>query len=1236
MPALLVKVLSWLDIEAEEIKPAALCFAVSFTWGFSQMFSWTASSTLFLKHFSADDLPYISIASAILLPLSGLVFLHLNRRLRYPAQFMIFASLFVVAPLVFRTLMSGSQGGWPSMGFAIWYYLEISFAALLMDSLVTRMFNLRQVKRVFGPIQTGSDLAGVPAGFLVALLAELCGVENLLFFSAAISSIVLILFAWVNRLYPAKMHLVPESDDEDEEDGTAPTLPVMALFRMPLVICILALAALGEFNVQFINIAFYSRTQIFLDKPEEMAAFLGTFFAIASVFSSIIQVLASSRLMKWIGVGGCLIIGPITVGAALILFLVSDHLALAAAFVFGCMATAKFMQYTVWVNVNDVAQFTLIRSLAPAIQDRVLALSGTVLTPVLAGLSGVILLLMTRLFGATASAISLVVLGVLSVIIYIGLRASREYRSNLQQLLANRAITGIELPVYDAETAQTLVSLASDPDPKTAMCSLELLSKRMHPALRPALQQALRHPNPEVRREAALDYLRLGTAEDLPVIMERLSTETDPAVNSVLLPVAAKLGGEEQRQILINELQSHEPLVVQGACVGLVRYFPGEGADRAADLLIKLSRAQDVGSRRFVAETLTEIRSSTLDDLVITLLRDSERSVRAAAIMAAGRLNHPDLGVALLENIGDPYLRPLVVKALSYSSESILPSIDALLDEPGRDRAIKQTILGIFGRIRSGICIDLLRKRLSSTDPWIQRGVIRALSQSRYRAKDEDHEIIDSLVQNYCVCATWLLACIVEIQKQKDQELLVRALEYELHRFRELLFMLLGFAYSQETMDHIRAAYFNSRSEDKVSAALELLDNTLRGRHRDYLLAIMETGSPERRVAALGKYFPIESGGLVARLAEIIMGRYSITSSWLQAVTLDFAQRTGAEDAIADICDEEAVQDTTRRWLKRPDQVGGVEASGLSVVDKVAALNRAMIFAEVPDEILAEYAPATTERYVTAGTRLISKGETGTTLSIIVAGRVKVSKSGKALAEMGDGDIFGELSALSPEPRSADVDTVADTRLLEMSGDTVEKMISEQLEAAKGILRVLAFRIQSTIRERSYEDTGSFSIVRTERMQEPDAPVPETMLSVVEKAVLLKTVDIFSSLPHPVLTHLASLSREQWVERGSQLFKQGDLGTSMYVVVDGEVAVHDDDRMIAVLKRGKIIGELALLTSEVRSTSVSALQPTRLLRITQRAMEELLWDHERMRRSLVQVLATRLRNLVSGQQPVPG
>ena len=641
MHPLATRVLAWLDIETDEVKPVGLCFAVSFTWGFSQMLSWTTSSTLFLKYYSAAELPYVGIASAFLIPASGLLFIRLNQRLRYSTQFLTFAALFVAAPVLFRMFMFDEQSRWPSMGFAIWYYLEVAFAGLLMDSLVTRLFNLRQVKRVFGPIQTGSDMAGVPAGLLIALIVSRSGVENLLYFSAAINAIVIVLFVYIDRAYRSRMQIAIETEEDEAGEEGPPGTPLMALFRMPLVLCILGIVALSEFNLEFINVAFYSRTEIFMPDPEKMAAFLGTFFAVASVFSSVIQMLASSRLMKWIGIGGCLIVGPIMVGASLLLFLVSDYMALAAAFVFGCMATAKFVQFTVWVNVSDVAQFTLVRSLPTAIQDRVLALSGTVLAPVLGGFSGLVLLGMMQIFGATAAALSLVIITILVVIVFIGLRAAREYRRNLHELLANRAITGIELPLDDSETSQTLLALAADPDPQTALCSLELLSKRMNPQLKPALEQALRHPVAAVRRQAAVVYLRLGQREDLPVIMAALEREKDPEVVAELLPVIGKFSEEAGPPILLEYLKRTDQTVVQGACVALIRHCSGSGQQEAGALLSERSQSRDPGERRFAAQTLGRIRASEYDALLVPLLQDPDPGVRTAAIGAAGRLRHP-------------------------------------------------------------------------------------------------------------------------------------------------------------------------------------------------------------------------------------------------------------------------------------------------------------------------------------------------------------------------------------------------------------------------------------------------------------------------------------------------------------------------------------------------------------------------------------------------------------------
>lgn len=116
---------------------------------------------------------------------------------------------------------------------------------------------------------------------------------------------------------------------------------------------------------------------------------------------------------------------------------------------------------------------------------------------------------------------------------------------------------------------------------------------------------------------------------------------------------------------------------------------------------------------------------------------------------------------------------------------------------------------------------------------------------------------------------------------------------------------------------------------------------------------------------------------------------------------------------------------------------------------------------------------------------------------------------------------------------------------------------------------------------------------------------PFTSIVTMEKVLLLKSVGIFSTTPADVLRQLTDAHEEETLSTGEQLFAKGDLGTSMYVIVDGLVRVHIGDHTIVELGPREIVGELAALDPEPRSASVSALEPTRLFRIEQGVIREL-------------------------------
>lgn len=136
------------------------------------------------------------------------------------------------------------------------------------------------------------------------------------------------------------------------------------------------------------------------------------------------------------------------------------------------------------------------------------------------------------------------------------------------------------------------------------------------------------------------------------------------------------------------------------------------------------------------------------------------------------------------------------------------------------------------------------------------------------------------------------------------------------------------------------------------------------------------------------------------------------------------------------------------------------------------------------------------------------------------------------------------------------------------------------------------------------------------------------MLPTLEKVIILKTVSIFAETPGEILADLAALVEEVSCEVGEQVFAQGDIGDSLYVVVDGKVRVHDGDQTLNYLGPRDVFGEMAVLDPEPRSATVTAEEDTLLLRLDQEPLFELIDDHSEVARGIFRVLARRIRERV--------
>ena len=136
------------------------------------------------------------------------------------------------------------------------------------------------------------------------------------------------------------------------------------------------------------------------------------------------------------------------------------------------------------------------------------------------------------------------------------------------------------------------------------------------------------------------------------------------------------------------------------------------------------------------------------------------------------------------------------------------------------------------------------------------------------------------------------------------------------------------------------------------------------------------------------------------------------------------------------------------------------------------------------------------------------------------------------------------------------------------------------------------------------------------------------MLSTIEKVIVLKTVGIFAETPDEVLADVAGLLEEVHYGSDEVIFRKGDLGNSMYMIVSGKVRVHDDAYTINKLGDRQVFGEMALLDPAPRIATVTTLEDTHVFRLRQEAFYELLDNRGEVARGIIRVLTGYLRSWV--------
>jgi predicted acylesterase/phospholipase RssA/CRP-like cAMP-binding protein len=243
---------------------------------------------------------------------------------------------------------------------------------------------------------------------------------------------------------------------------------------------------------------------------------------------------------------------------------------------------------------------------------------------------------------------------------------------------------------------------------------------------------------------------------------------------------------------------------------------------------------------------------------------------------------------------------------------------------------------------------------------------------------------------------------------------------------------------------------------------------------------------------------------------------------------------------------------------------------------------------------------------LSAGEILFRQGDPGESLYLIMRGRLAVQVinpdgTQTVVDELGPPACVGELALLTGQARNATIVALEDAELMRVAREDVLGL--------------------------------------AERRPQQIAALAQTVLPRLQRAQLANVLSkLFGALDSAALRELEAALEWQHLAAGELLFRSGDPGDALYIVINGRLSVSVTDArgsaaVVGQVRCGETVGEVGLLTGSPHSATATAVRDTNVVRLSQATFERL---HERYPRMMLQVshlIVQRTQQLMSGARP---
>ncbi|MCB0164916.1 MAG: cyclic nucleotide-binding domain-containing protein [Anaerolineae bacterium] len=1086
-----------LNIREGEGRLVTLLLIHSFFIGMAKIFTSASASAIFVDKFSAQSLPYVYIGVAVVVSLVGLGYTQLEARLHFTSLLVTNLSVLLGGLILFRLLLALIPDTiYPALGLMIWFEVIWAMTSLEFWSLAGQLFDLRQSKRLFGLIGSGDVTAVIISGFAMPTIVSTLGVQNLLFLSMAglIGSLALLVL--ITRLYAYKLSKVDQPTDVGSQAKRSPSTPFYRdLFKNHYRILIFGLSAVAIITYYIIDNAFFDQAQGQFDNAAQLAAFVGNFLAASNIVALIARVLVSAPFIERYGLLGGLLSLPVIIVIGGLGVIITGSIWGSIPLIFWLTTGIKVYDSAIRFSIYKSVGLILYQPLSADEQRRLLTTVESFIEPIAGGVAGLLLLFLSAYLGWGAIQLYYALLIIVPIWLILIVLLNREYTQRLVKALAKRQLGGDLLALVDGTSLAVIKQGIDSEHVGETIFSLYVLEEIDHGSFGYFLRRALRHPAPEVRLDALSRIERNNVYSALRNVRLLARYESNVTVRARALRVLAALGGPEIVEEMGSHLNDADLEIRQGALVGLLRSGGIEGILMAGQYFFAAMNSPDPVERRLAAQVLGEVEISSFYVPLLTLLQDKDVTVQKAALIAAGKLQSPQLWPVVVKFVSDPALSATAASILVAGGVAVIPAIKKALTHLTLSPANQLRYIRILGRIQGDQAQTILEIFLSHPDPAIRYRAMNALSLSHYHVPPNKVEQVHVTIKAVVAHLVWILTTLSELDADHILDPLRNALLYEFHQGRDRLFLLLSFIYDSDSILQAREIVQTRHVDpDKQAYALEALDLLLSDTLKRWLLPLFDaTIAPAQRLKLLSAHFAQGSVGQSRRLHQIISGSEDGLTPWTVGCALNVVAEKSLVEMQPIIVNALAathpfIRETALKalaTLSRKNPNGYIEklindpdpqVSRLAkhlqannagndkpmflTLEKVLILKSADIFAEVPEADLIGIAAIMEEVEVSHGTTIFEQGDTGTCMYLIASGQIRIHMADQILVELGARDTFGEFALFETQLRTASATALTDSVVLRLDQGPFYELMTDQSEVARGIIRVLIRRLQ--------------------------------------------------------------------------------------------------------------------------------------------------------------------------------